>query len=340
MALAKEIKTFIDNIPKAELHVHLEGTIEAEMMFALAKRNGHSLKYADVDSLVKAYQFDNLRDFLYLFNEGTKVMRTEQDFFDVCYAYLKKAASQKIKHAEIFIDFQTYLRRGIDPAVQMKGLLAAKEAAFTAYGITTEFILCFLRHLGAEAALECFEEVKAYKDSIIGIGLASTEIGYPPEMFREVFAEAKMEGFKLLAHAGEEGPWEYVANSLDYLNVDRIDHGNRACQNEELTNYLVEKQVPLTICPLSNIKLKNVASMEEHTIKKMLDRNMLVTINSDDPAYFQGYVNENYYAVAETFVLTKEEIYQLACNSFKAAFLSNEQKNNYLNDVEDFYNSF
>jgi len=330
------IDSFIDLIPKAELHVHLEGTIEAEQMLFIADRNKIPLKYENIDQIQAAYKFESLKDFLHIYNEGTKILRTAEDFYDVAYAYLKKAAEQKVLHTEIFIDFQTYTRRGISPQIQMDGLIAAIDKAKKDFGISALLILCFLRHLGPKAAMESYQQVLEYQKNITGIGLASSEIGFPPELFTEVFKEAKKDGFKLVAHAGEEGPWQYVKNSIEYLAVDRIDHGNKSCENAELSAYLVEKQIPLTLCPLSNIKLKNVGSMEEHSVRKMLDQNMMVTINSDDPAYFGGYINDNFKAVAHTFNFSKEEIYKLARNSFVASFISNDAKKGFIGDLDSF----
>jgi len=317
---------FISQIPKAELHVHLEGTIEPEMMFNIAERNSIPLKFKRIEEVKAAYQFDDLRDFLTLYNEGTKILKTSQDFYDITKAYLLKCHQQNVLHTEIFIDFQTYSRRGMAPEIQMDGVNRAIKECENDLGITTELIMCFLRHLGPVAAEQAFEQVIPFKDQIIGIGLASTENGYPPELFTKVFEKARNHGFKTVAHAGEEGPWQYVQNSMDFLKIDRIDHGNKSCENLDLIERIIEQKIPLTLCPLSNIKLKNVHSIEKHTVKKMLDRGMLITINSDDPAYFGGYVNENLLAIAEAFKLTEQEIAQLARNSFEAAFLSEERR--------------
>jgi adenosine deaminase len=332
-----QLYSFINQVPKAELHVHLEGTIEPEMMFAIADRNGIRLKYKNIEETTNAYQFKDLRDFLILYNEGTKILKTSQDFYDITLAYLQKSSEQNILHTEIFIDFQTYLRRGMAPEIQIEGICAAIDESKKQTGISAELILCFLRHLGPESAIETYEIAKKFRDKIIGFGLASTEIGYPPELFEEVFAKARQDGFKTVAHAGEEGPWEYVLNSIDVLQVDRIDHGNKSCQNKELTQKIIERQIPLTLCPLSNIKLRNVDSMENHTVKKMLDENMLVTINSDDPAYFGGYVNENLIAIANTFDLQMEDIYQLAKNSFTASFIDQTKKIEFIDKLNEFY---
>lgn len=332
----KASQAFVNAVPKAELHVHLEGTIEPELLFDLAERNQIHLPYKKLEEVNAAYDFENLRDFLTLYTKGTKVLRQSEDFYDVAMAYFGKCHEQNVCHSEIFIDFQTYSKRNIAPEIQMKGLVQAKKDAFDKWGISSEFILCFLRHLGPEAAGATLKQVLKFKEEIVGIGLASTENGYPPELFTKVFNKARHSGFKLVAHAGEEGPWEYVQNSLDYLKVDRIDHGNRSCQNEDLVRRIIKEQIPLTLCPLSNIKLKNVDRIENHTIKKMLDRNMMITINSDDPAYFGGYVNENYQVVVDTFGLGEKEVVKLAKNSFLASFLSAERKETLLKKLDQF----
>ena len=332
----KASSLFINGIPKAELHVHLEWTIEPEMMFKIAKRNDIRLKFDSVESLKTAYDFKGLRDFLTIYNEGTKILRTSEDFYDITLAYLSKCHEQNVLHSEIFIDFQTYTKRNIHPRILMQGIKKAQEEAKKEWGISTELILCFLRHLGPGAAETTFQQVLEFKDQIIGIGLASTENGFPPELFTEVFKEARQNGFKTVAHAGEEGPWEYVNNSIDYLKIDRIDHGNRSCENPELVQKIIDLKLPLTLCPLSNIKLKNVDKIENHTIKKMLDRGMLITINSDDPSYFGGYINENLNLVAKTFDLTEKDIIQLAKNSFEASFISTDRKAYLLERLESF----
>lgn len=336
MENSETIQNFIRKIPKAELHVHLEGTIEPEMMFGIADRNGIKIPYKDVESLRSAYHFKDLKDFLILYNEGTKILQKPIDFFDITMAYLNKAHADTILHTELFIDFQTYLRRGIAPDVQMEGILAALTTAKKEMGISTGLILCFLRHLGPRAAERAYPEVVKFREHIVGIGLASTEIGHPPEDYQMIFDQARRDGFKTVAHAGEEGPWEYVKNSIEYLKVDRIDHGNKSCQNPELAKRIARDQIPLTICPLSNIKLKNVPSMEQHTVKKMLDMGMMVTINSDDPAYFGGYINENILLVHEFFNLSKAEIVKLARNSFEASFISLEEKKNFFKILDEF----
>ncbi|HHH55386.1 MAG TPA: adenosine deaminase, partial [Bacteroidetes bacterium] len=301
--MEKELINLINTIPKAELHIHLEGSIEPEMMLSLAEKNKINLKYKTIDELKKAYNFDDLRDFLYVYTQGTRVLRTAEDFYKITKAYLEKSHSQNILHTEIFIDFQTYARRGMISDIIMDGVWAAIKESEQKLGISSYLILAFLRHLGAKSAMKTLEEGLRYKDKLIGIGLASTEIGYPPHLFKKVFAEARKHGFKTTAHAGEEGPAQYVRESIEILKVDRIDHGNKAMDDPELVKMIVDKQIPLTLCPLSNIALGNVKDLKHHTLMKKLDMGMLVSVNSDDPAYFGGYVNENIIAVTEALNL-------------------------------------
>ncbi len=324
------IKEFIENIPKAELHIHLEGSIEPEMLLTLAERNKVGLKYNTIEEVKGAYKFKDLKDFLYIYTQGTRVLKKAEDFYDITKAYLSKVYSQNVLHAEIFIDFQTYSKRGIVSEVIMDGVFTAIEEMKSDYGMSAYLILAFLRHLGAKEAMKTLQEGLKYKDKIIGVGLASTELGFPPELFEEIFEEARKAGFKTTAHAGEEGPAEYVRNSIDILKVDRIDHGNRAMDDPELVKEIVKKQIPLTLCPLSNIALGNVKSLESHTLKKKLDMGMLVSVNSDDPAYFGGYVNENLIAVQKALALDAIDIIKLAKNSFVSSFLPKEKKEYFL----------
>ena len=334
IVLKAEIINLINTIPKAELHIHLEGSIEPEMMLALAEKNKINLKYKTIDSLKKAYDFKDLRDFLYVYTQGTRVLKTAEDFYKIAKAYLKKSYSQNVLHTEIFIDFQTYERRGMASDIIMDGVWSAIKEAEQELGITSYLILAFLRHLGAKSALETFKEGLKYKDKLIGIGLASTEIGYPPELFKEVYAEARKHGLKTTAHAGEEGPADYVRSSIEVLKVDRIDHGNKAMDDPELVKMIVDRQIPLTLCPLSNVALGNVNHLKNHTLKKKLDLGMLVSVNSDDPAYFGGYVNENLIAVAKALDLNEKDIIKLARNSFISSFLPEEKKKEYLEMIK------
>ncbi|MDX2466721.1 MAG: adenosine deaminase, partial [Acidimicrobiia bacterium] len=285
---------FLRGIPKAELHLHIEGTLEPEMMFEIAGRNGIKTNFQSVDELRAAYDFNNLQEFLNIYYEGASALQTEQDFFDMTMAYLRRAAADGVRRAEIFFDPQTHTDRGIPFEVFLTGIDAAIKAAPRDLGVSADLIMCFLRHLPADAAMATLEASLPHRDKIIGVGLDSSESGFPPELFTDVFARAAAEDLHLVAHAGEEGPPEYVWGALDVLNVERIDHGVRALEDPELVQRLVDDQVPLTVCPLSNIKLGGFARMEEHPLAKMLDLGLKVTINSDDPAYFGGYVGDNY----------------------------------------------
>jgi adenosine deaminase len=334
------LKDFIENVPKAELHVHLEGTIEPETQLRIAERNNINLKYKSIEDIKKAYKFLDLRDFLFIYNQGTKILKKEQDFYDITYEYLKKADSQNIKHVEVFIDFQTYQKRNVAPEIIMDGINSAIKDARAEINISCYLILAFLRHLGPESAFQTLKYSLKFRDGIIGIGLAAKEIGYPPGLFKEIYEFAKANGLRTTAHAGEEGPASYVKESIDILKVDRIDHGNKAMDDPLLIDELINKQIPLTICPLSNVALKNVKHLKDHTLKRKLDMGLMVSVNSDDPAYFGGYINENYLAVAEELNLTVLDIKKLAENSFISSFLPENQKNNYLQSIDDFYQSF
>ena len=337
----KNIKSeFIAGIPKAELHIHLEGSIEPAMMLELAEKNKIKLKYNSIEELKKAYTFNDLRDFLYIYTQGTKVLRKAEDFYDVTLAYLEKAYSQNVLHTEIFIDFQTYEKRDIDASVIMDGTTAAIKKTSEDFGTSSYLILAFLRHLGAKSAMKTLEKALTFKHQLKAIGLASTELGYPPHLFKEVFKTAANHGFKTTAHAGEEGPAGYVRESIEVLHVDRIDHGNKAMDDPELIKLLIQKQIPLTLCPLSNLALGNVPDLSQHTLKKKLDMGMLVSVNSDDPAYFGGYVNENFFAIAKALNLDNKDIIKLAKNSFLSSFLPEEKKNYYIEKINDFVDTF
>lgn len=331
-----ELIDFIKKIPKAELHIHQEGAIEPEMLLTLAERNKVKLKFNTIEDVQAAYKFKDLKDFLYVYNQGTKVLKKAEDFYDITKDYLRNTFSQNVLHTEIFIDFQTYARRGMRSEILMDGTLSAIREAKKEYGMSAYLILAFLRHLGAKEAMETFEEGLKYKNDLIGIGLASSELGFPPELFVDVFKEARKYGFKTMAHAGEEGPAEYVRNSIEILKVDRVDHGNRAMEDPGLVNEIIAKQIPLTICPLSNVALGNVKKLGDHTLKKKLDMGMLVSVNSDDPAYFGGYVNENLIEVTKALNLDRNDIIQLAKNSFTSSFLPEEIKNEFIDLVKKF----
>jgi adenosine deaminase len=310
----------IQSLPKAELHLHIEGTLEPEMLFAIAQRNNIFLKYETIAELRQAYDFSNLQDFLDIYYEGARVLIKERDFYDLTFSYLKKVHSQNVIHTEIFFDPQTHTERGIEFETVINGIHNALRDGGKEFGMTTGLIMCFLRHLDEDAAIATLEQALEHRDKIIAVGLDSSEVGHPPSKFQRVFDKARDKGFLTVAHAGEEGPPEYVREALDLLKVNRIDHGNRALEDHDLTDELIRKQIPLTVCPLSNLKLKVVEDLEYHPLRSMLGRGLLVTINSDDPAYFGGYINENYLAIAEALDLTEAEIRQLAENSLKARF--------------------
>jgi len=331
---------FINGLPKAELHVHIEGTLEPELLFELAKRNKIDLKYPTVESLKEAYSFSKLQDFLDIYYEGANVLLTEQDFYDLTWAYLQKAKAQGIVHTEIFFDPQTHTSRGIDFAVVVTGIHRALEDGREKLGITSKLIMCFLRHMVELSAFKTLEDALPYRDLIDGVGLDSSEKGNPPSKFADVFHKAKSEGFRLVAHAGEEGPDDYIREAIDLLRVDRIDHGNASINDDHLVELLKQRQIPLTLCPLSNKALKVVTNMEEHPLKKMLHKGLLVTVNSDDPAYFGGYINENYEAVSNALLFNKDELAQLAKNSFEGSFLTPAEKKKYLNTIEHYCASF
>ncbi|MGB3311429.1 MAG: adenosine deaminase [Nodosilinea sp.] len=320
-------------LPKAELHIHIEGSLEPEMMVALAQRNGIALPYDSVEEVRAAYQFENLQSFLDLYYAGAQVLQTEQDFYDLTWAYLQKCAAQNVRHTEIFFDPQTHCDRGIPFEVVHSGITQALKDARTELGVSSALILCFLRHLSAEAAMATLEQALPYRDSIIAVGLDSSELGHPPSKFQAVFDRARAEGFLTVAHAGEEGPPEYIWEAIRLLKVSRIDHGVRSVEDPALVEYLVEHQIPLTVCPLSNIKLCVFDEMAQHNLKQLMDLGLCVTVNSDDPAYFGGYVGENFDAVESALGLTPEQLVQLAKNSFKASFLPPIEQQPYLQEL-------
>lgn len=330
------LNEYIASIPKAELHLHIEGTLEPELMFKLAQRNGIKLAYNSVDEIRQAYNFGNLQDFLDIYYAGASVLQKEEDFYDLTWAYLEKARSQNVLHAEIMFDPQTHTERGIPFSTVIEGIHAAMTDAEKKLGISSVLILSYLRHLSEEEAFETLHSALPYKDWITAVGLDSSEVGNPPSKFKNVFKESKEAGFKLTAHAGEEGPPEYVWEALDLLNVERIDHGNRSLEDEKLTSRIAGEQIPLTVCPLSNLQLKVVKDLKEHPLKTMISKGLFVTVNSDDPAYFGGYVNDNFLQISDALNLTKEDIFLLAQNSFKASFLDEDRKNELLKKTEEF----
>ena len=313
-------------MPKAELHLHIEGPLEPEMMLALATRNGVTLPYADVEAIRAAYRFNSLQDFLDLYYTGMSVLRTRQDFYDLAFAYLEKAASQNVTHTEIFFDPQAHTERGISFDTVLSGLTDALDKARRDFGITSRLIMCFLRHLPEEQAFDTLTQACRCKEHIFAVGLDSSEAGHPPSKFDRVFAEARQHGFVPVAHAGEEGPPSYVHEAIDLLQVRRIDHGNRALEEPALIARIAREQIPITVCPLSNRSLQVCPDLTLHPLKQMLAAGLLVTVNSDDPSYFGGYVNENFLTVQESLALTQAEIATLAQNSFLASFLPERQK--------------
>jgi adenosine deaminase len=331
------MRKFIEKMPKAELHLHIEGTLEPELMFALARRNNITLAYKSVEEVRTAYQFSNLQDFLDIYYLGANVLLYEQDFYDMTWAYLTKAHQQNVRHVEIMFDPQTHTDRGVSFKTVITGIHRALDDARKKYKISSKLIMSFLRHLSEEAAFKTLEEGAKYKDWIAAVGLDSSEVGNPPEKFQRVYEKARQLGFLPVAHAGEEGPAAYIWGALDNLGAMRIDHGVRSIEDEKLIARLKETQVPLTVCPLSNIKLRVFDKMEDHDIKNLLDLGLCVMINSDDPAYFGGYVNENYVAVQEALNLSREDLYQLARNSFQATFLTPAEKDAYILELDTYF---
>ena len=321
-------------LPKAELHVHIEGTFEPELMFSIAQRNQIDIPYKSVEEVKQAYNFHNLQSFLDIYYAGANVLIHEQDFYDLAWAYFEKCAEDNVVHTEMFFDPQTHTDRGIAFEVVLNGLQRACADAKAKLGITSHLIMCFLRHLSEEAAFKTLEQAIPFKDQIIGVGLDSSEVGHPPSKFERVFAKAREEGFLIVAHAGEEGPTEYVWEALDLLKVNRIDHGVRSEEDPKLMARLIAEKMPLTVCPLSNLKLCVVDDMADHNIRRLLQQGVHVTVNSDDPSYFGGYMNDNFIAIAESLDLTADELKTLAINSFEASFISDEEKLKWTNEIK------
>lgn len=328
--------SFLRHIPKAELHLHIEGTLEPELMFEIAARNNVSLRYHDVDALRSAYEFDNLQQFLDIYYEGASVLRTPQDFYDMTLAYLRQAAEDGVRRAEIFFDPQTHTERNIPFDVFMEGIHEATLAGNREFGVSSDLIMCFLRHLPAAAAMDTLEASLPHRDRFIGIGLDSSEVGFPPSLFAEVYARAKAEDLHLVAHAGEEGPPEYVWEALDALGVERIDHGVRSLEDPALVDRLVRDQVPLTVCPLSNVRLGGFPGLTEHALPQMLELGLNVSINSDDPAYFGGYVGDNYVATQSALDLPGESMVAIARNSLESSFLPQPAKVKLLAELDSY----
>ena len=319
-------EAWIRGLPKAELHVHVEGTLEPEMMFDLAARNGVELPFASVAEVRAAYVFDDLQSFLDIYYQGAAVLQKEQDFYDLMYAYLVRVVADGVRRAEIFFDPQTHTERGIGFPVFMEGFLRAMADAADRFGISSALILCFLRHLSGDDAVATWNEAADYRDRILGVGLDSSEVGNPPDRFEEVFRLAREAGLHAVAHAGEEGPPAYILGALDVLGAERIDHGLRGEEDEEVVERLIVDGVPLTMCPLSNVKLRAFDRLENHNLKRLLDRGVRVTVNSDDPAYFGGYVGDNYVSAAAALGLTDDDLLAIARNSLEASFLPDREK--------------
>lgn len=327
------MKDFIHGLPKVELHLHIEGTLEPELMFTLAGRNKVEIPFKTVEEVRKAYHFSDLQSFLDIYYRGTNVLLNEKDFYDLTWAYFRKARSQNVRHSEIFFDPQTHTTRGVSLETVIKGIHQAQEDAQEQLGISSHLIMCFLRHLSPEAGMTLLDEALPFKDWIIGVGLDSSEKGRPPSLFEKVFDKAREQGYLTVAHAGEEGPVGFVWEALQLLKSQRIDHGVRSMEDPKLMDFLVENQIPLTVCPLSNIKLRVFPEMRQHNLKQLLERGVCVTINSDDPAYFGGYMEENFMAAQTGLNLSKAELCTISENAIQAAFLGETRRQSLMNEL-------
>jgi adenosine deaminase len=334
------LRHLLIDLPKAELHIHIEGSLEPELIFALAQRNGVSLPYASVDALRSAYAFTNLQSFLDIYYAGASVLLTEADFYDMAMAYFQRAANDHVVHAELFFDPQTHTARGVPMATVIHGLHRACVDARQRHHLHAELILCFLRHLSEDEAMATLDQALAYRHLFIGVGLDSSEMGHPPEKFARVFARCRDLGLRVVAHAGEEGPPQYIHSALDVLGAERIDHGVRAEQDPALMKRLARQQIPLTVCPLSNIKLCVFDDLRQHNLRRMLDAGLCVTINSDDPAYFGGYINDNFIQTFEALDLGPQHALQLARNSFNASFIDTSLRDHWLAQVDQCHQSW
>ncbi len=330
---------FIQGMPKAELHIHIEGSLEPELMFEIAERNGVSLPYSSVEEARRAYNFSDLQSFLDIYYQSMQVLLHERDFYDLTRAYLQKVSSQNVRHTEIFFDPQAHTDRGVPFETVVSGIHRALIDGERQLGISSKLIMCFLRHLSAESAMETLRSSLPFGEWIVAVGLDSSEVRHPPEDFEAVFDEAREHGLLTVAHAGEEGPPEYIWQALDDLKVSRIDHGVRCVEDPKLVERLREERIPLTVCPLSNVKLRVFDSIEDHNLKRMLDLGLCVTMNSDDPAYFGGYMDENFHATQEGLHLTRDDIHRLVKNSFQAAFLDAESKQRLSDELDEYFAS-
>jgi adenosine deaminase len=326
--------SLIQQLPKCELHIHIEGSLEPELMFALAQRNGIRLPYDSIEAVRRAYSFRNLQDFLDIYYQGMSVLITEQDFYDLAFAYLRRAHADNVRHVEMFFDPQGHTGRGIAFATVVGGLYRAITDAERELGIQASLIMCFLRHLDEADAEKTLDSALAFRDKIVGVGLDSSENGHPPSKFRNVFRRARDSGFFLTAHAGEEGPASYVWEALDVLGVARVDHGNRSLDDQVLVGRLARERIALTVCPLSNLRLRVIDDLKRHPLRRMMDKGLVVTVNSDDPAYFGGYVNENYRAVSEALTLGRDEIAAIVRNGIRASLMTAPDKTRALADVD------
>jgi adenine deaminase len=326
--------SLIQQLPKCELHIHIEGSLEPELMFTLAQRNGIRLPYDSIDAVRCAYSFGNLQDFLDIYYQGMSVLITEQDFYDLAFAYLRRAHADNVRHVEMFFDPQGHTGRGIAFATVVRGLHRAIADAEREFGVQASLIMCFLRHLDEADAEKTLDSALAFRDKIVGIGLDSSETGHPPSKFRNVFRRARDAGFFLTAHAGEEGPASYVWEALDVLGVTRVDHGNRSLDDQALVGRLARERIALTVCPLSNLRLRVIDDLKRHPLRRMMDKGLVVTVNSDDPAYFGGYVNENYRAVSEALTLGRDEIAAIVRNGIRASLMTAPEKTRALADVD------
>ena len=329
----KQLQNILQQMPKAELHIHIEGSLEPELIFALAQRNGVALAYESVESLRNAYAFDNLQSFLDIYYAGASVLLTEQDFYDMTAAYLARAEQDNVRHAEIFFDPQTHTARGVPIATVINGIGRACDDS----PVSTGLILCFLRHLSEEEAIATLDEALPHRARLLGVGLDSSEVGNPPEKFARVFQRARELGLHLVAHAGEEGPPAYIESALDVLQVERIDHGVRCLDDPALVARLVREKMALTVCPLSNVKLRVFGAMAGHNLRELLDANLVATVNSDDPAYFGGYINANFLAAFDALPLNRDHARTLARNSFNASFVDAARKRAWLDEVDAFF---
>lgn len=328
------INQFIQQLPKVELHLHLEGSFEPELMFEIAKRNKQVIPYQSIKEVKEAYTFNNLQEFLDIYYAGANVLLNEQDFFDLTWAYLLRIKEQNVVHVEVFFDPQTHTDRGVPFSAVITGIRKALLKGEEELGVSHRLIMSFLRNLSEESAFLTLAEAEPFKDWISGVGLDSSELGNPPRKFERVFKKSIEMGFLPVAHAGEEGPAEYIWEALNLLNVERIDHGNQCLTDQKLVDHLVKNQVPLTLCPLSNLELKLVKNMSDHPLLEMMNQGLMVNINSDDPAYFGGYMNENYEAVAHSLKLNKEQLAQLALNGINSSWMDQDQKEGYIRDVQ------